>query len=526
MHKKTKLIGSALLAGFFLGTISAHAIHHGAHLRLGPTPAHAAERAGRAGPPQLMAADSSTWDPLAADRELARPRPPRQPPSAAVTTDLPPSAAVITGDVGLTARLDRKSVLLGSDGRVQVELTLTAPDTAGAEAAHHGTDILVVLDVSGSMSGQKLAYAKRALHQLIDRIGPSDRFGLISYESDAQLVLPLRAAEDGSTSRWHRAVDRLAARGGTNMSAGLDFALAQLSARHHSARVLLLSDGLANEGDSSASGLATRARRFVRSEDVLTTMGIGDDFNEDLMTSLAEIGTGNFYYLSRVDMIGRFFDAEFRASAETVAAALELHIEVAPGSRVLSVSGYPIEQNGRIVTVRPGNLYAAQKRTLWVTLQLPVDRSGPVSVPQFSLVYKRDERVQAVNADALPSLRCVADRELFEQSIDRDVWERAITSDEFRRRQLALGKAIGDGDGADVDREVKGYAQNRALAEKLGSRRVLDSIDALDSAATRAKAAQAAPASERSFQAKQRKAQATFGLHRDAYNDDPLAGMN
>ncbi|HEX4352983.1 MAG TPA: VWA domain-containing protein [Polyangiales bacterium] len=513
MNAKTKRIGLAVFAGFFLGTISVYAVDHDAHLRLGPTPAHAAEQRGPSAPPQLTAADGPAWDPLAADRDLARPK------------VLPPLAAN-PGEVKLSARLDRNAVLVGSDGRLQVELTLTAPDSVRSDAPRHGNDVLVILDVSGSMSGQKLAYAKRALHQLIDRVGPRDRFGLITYESDAQLVLPLQAASDRSVARWHHAVDRLEARGGTNMSAGLDFALSQLSGGHHSARVLLLSDGLANEGDSSPSGLAARARRIARSEDVLTTMGIGDDFNEDLMTSLAEIGTGNFYYLSRVEMIGRFFDAEFRASAETVAAALELHIELSSGSRVLSVSGYPIEQSSGAVTIRPGNLYAGQKRTLWVTLEMPVDRTGEVAPPHFSLTYKRDEYTHSVVADALPALRCVADRDSFEHAIDREVWERAITTDEFQRRQLALGKAIGEGDGADVDREVKSYAQNRALAEKLGSQRVLDSIDALDGAATRAKAAQAAPAAARSFEAKQRKAQATFGLRRDAYNDDPSAGMN
>jgi Ca-activated chloride channel family protein len=512
---KAKRSSLAILAGFCLGTISAYGIYHDAVVRIGPTRAHAEGLQPSAATPAAAVAKPApvqAWDPLAADPKLSQ----------------PPAANATPGEVRLSARLDRKAVLVGSDGRVQVQLTLSAPDAVSGELPRQPSDVLVVLDISGSMEGQKLAYAKRALHQLIGRIGPSDRFGLITYESSASLVVPMQAPGDGSLARWHRAVDALEASGGTNMSAGLDLASAQLghSARNaHSARVLLLSDGHANEGDSSPRGLQARARRIVRTEDVLTTMGIGDDFNEDLMTSLAEVGTGNFYYLSRVETIGRFFDAELRASTQTVARALTLQFDAAPGSVVLDVSGYPMEQHGTRVSVRPGNLYAGQKRTLWVTLQVPTERRGEQAIGRFSLAYKRAEKAFAVTADALPTIRCVDDQASFERGIDREVWEQAVTTQQYQRTQLALGKAIGEGDAADVDREVKNYGENRRLAEKLGSTKVLRSMDALDGAAVRAKAAQAAPSSKRQFEAKQHKARAVFELRSDAYNDDPLEGL-
>jgi Ca-activated chloride channel family protein len=438
------------------------------------------------------------------------------------------TGSVPSGEVRLSARLDRSAVLSGSDGQAHVEVTLEAGAAdARAGSAHRPSDVLVVLDISGSMSGSKLAYAKQALHQLIGRIQPSDRFGLVTYESTARVVVPLQAASEENPRRWHHAVDALETAGGTNMSAGLDLALTQLAQAHreHTARVLLLSDGQANEGDATPDGLRSRTRRFVRAEHVLSTMGVGDDFNEDLMTALAQTGTGNFYYLSQVAQLGRFFDAELRAATETVADAVELRFEGDPSVRVVDVSGYELEHVGNGVRVRPGNLYAGQKRTLWVTLQVPTGTLGSLDVGRFVLAYKQQDRARELTTGNLPKLACVADREQWKRGIDKQLWEQLVITEQYEKAKLDLGGAIGRGSANDIDKTVGSYAENRELAKDLGSASVLQQIDKLEQEQTRAKQAAVQPESVRSLEAKQVKARATFKRRADAYNDDPLAGM-
>ena len=456
--------------------------------------------------------------------------PPASPPP--VTTSSSPLAAatgsVPSGEVRLSARLDRSAVLSGGDGQAHVEVTLEAGAAdAHAGDAHRASDVLVVLDISGSMSGSKLANAKQALHQLIGRIQPSDRFGLVTYESTARVVVPLQAASENNPQRWHHAVDVLETAGGTNMSAGLDLALEQLTQgkREHTARVLLLSDGQANEGDPSLDGLRNRTRHLVRAEHVLSAMGVGDDFNEDLMTALAQTGTGNFYYLSQVAQLGRFFDAELRAATETVADAVELRFQGDPSVRVLDVSGYELEHVGNGVRVRPGNLYAGQKRTLWVTLQVPTGKLGSVDVGRFELAYKQQGRTRELTTGELPKLACVADRDAWKRGIDKALWEQVVTTEQYEKAKLDLGGAIGRGSASDISKTVTSYAENRALAKELGSASVLQQIDKLEQEETRAKQAAVQPASVRSFEAKQVKSRALFKRRADAYNDNPLAGM-
>ena len=451
-------------------------------------------------------------------------------PDADPDADPPLLAAASTlgaGEVKLSARLDRSAVLSGSDGIARVELSLEAGADGEALQAHQPTDLLVVLDVSGSMSGQKMDYAKQALHELIDRVGASDRFGLVTYESSAGVRIPLAATSGGAAARWHRQVDMLEASGGTNIAAGLELGLSQLERREsgRSARVLLLSDGQATAGDTSTEGLRSRAARYMRKEHVLSTMGIGDDFNEDVMTGIAETGTGNFYYLSRVALLGRFFDAELKAAGETVASALELAFEGAPDIKLLDVSGYELERAGGNTVVRPGNLYAGQKRTLWVTLQLPTDKLRDLDVGRFVLRYKHRDQAREIHTEQLPQIACVADRERWKRSIDKALWEQNLMTEQFQDAQLQVGRAVGSGDAAGIDAAVKRFADNRALARELGSSKVLSKIEALEHEESAAKGAAAAPAATRSYEAKRMKSRAQLERRADAYNADPLAGM-
>jgi Ca-activated chloride channel family protein len=287
-----------------------------------------------------------------------------------------------------------------------------------------------------------------------------------------------------------------------------------------------LSDGHANQGDSSLSGLRARARSFVRAEHVLTAMGIGDDFNEDLMTALADEGAGNFYYLSRVETLGRYFDAELRASTQTLARALELRFTPAAGVRVLSASGYPIDRDGGAVIVRPGNLYAGQKRTIWVTLAAPAGRPGAVALGGFTVAYKRGARAFETERAALPALACVVDEAAFERAIDLELWQDYVLNERLRETEYELGMAVGQGDAADVDRATAQYEQNRRLAQKLNATRVLSSLNDVQRRARETKVQQSAAPAERARRAKHVKARAQFSRRKDAYNDDPLYGLS
>lgn len=430
--------------------------------------------------------------------------------------------------ITLTAAVDRLAVMHHGEGVVHVEVSLKSPERK-SDVTRKPTDIVVIIDRSGSMAGEKIHYARSALHQLVDRLGENDRFGLVAYETEAQVLVPLSFATGSARSHWRRVIDRIESGGSTNMSEGLDLALSMLEKGrlgYRAARALLLSDGLANTGDSSLEGLVARARRAVAGEYVLSTMGIGADFDENLMTKLAGAGTGAFYYLAKLAVLPRFVDAELATANQTVArgAVLELYLE--PGVSITGAMGLPFEQQGSRVTIPLGSLYAAHERQLWLTLNVPTQTQTHLPLGRVATRFQTDAGEQRQLSKTLPTLKCVTNYDEFRSSVRPDVWERAVLNEALGRSQEEMGDAIARGTAADVDRALSEAVQNRRLASELGSKPVLQRIAELEMSAKQAKAAQSAPAPVRNAEAKRQKATGHINRNQGAYvNADAMTGF-
>lgn len=452
--------------------------------------------------------------------------PPKRHGGETVVSGNVPPARVQAGDetVQLTAQLDRTAVLKDGEGTVHVEVVVKTKDVEGT-VARVPSDIVVVVDRSGSMGGEKIAYAKRALEQLIERLRPEDRFALVTYDDEAQLRVPLTTATSEARRAWLREVSSLQVGGSTNMSAGLDLGhreLARARLANRAGRVLLLSDGLANQGDSSFEGLVGRARRAVTSEYVLSTIGIGADFDERLMTALASSGTGAFYYLAKLETLPVLLDAELKTATETLARSAELRLRPGKGVRVVSASGLPITHEGDEAVIALGSLYADHERKLWLTLEAPTDALRDLEIGDVRLRYRKADEVHELQSPALPKLACVADPATFRARLVRDVWERAVVEEELTHAQEKLGDAIKSGSAAEVDAVVSKARARLELAKDLGAQHAVAGIGTLTADAESARRAQAAPAPVRAAAAKAAKARGYNERNKSAYkNVDP-----
>jgi Ca-activated chloride channel family protein len=365
--------------------------------------------------------------------------------------------------VSLAARLDRSAVLAGKPGEVRLELTLAAE--RGGGAARRPTDFYVVLDRSGSMEGEKIAHARAAVAQLIDQLDAGDRFALVSYASEARLDVALASAGEaggvaGGRRRWRELVAAIEAGGGTAMSAGLDLALETAGERRptgRAARMLLLSDGLANEGDPTPEGLAARARRAAGAAITVSTLGVGADFNEVLMTDLADVGLGNYYYLPSAEQIAAVLASELQATRETVAEEVEVALVPASGVRVREVAGYPFARQGDRVVFHPGSLFAGQERRIWVTLETPAARSTSLRLSEVLASYTSGGGRHAVALDAPLQIACAPTQEQALAAIDREAWGRAVVEEDFGKLQQEVASSVRQGDRDQALRRIAEY---------------------------------------------------------------------
>lgn len=192
------------------------------------------------------------------------------------------------------AKLDVDLIALETEGEVFCLLSLEAPVPLVQEERPAETLVMVV-DRSGSMSGSRIGGVQTALHTLVDRLKPQDTFGVLTFNDQAQVHIPLRAMADHQVPSLHALIDAIDTSGTTDLSAGL--LLGWSEARRHlsatGASVLVLSDGHANQGIvdlDQLGGLASQARQ---DQLTTTTIGIGDGYDETLLSELATHGSGS-----------------------------------------------------------------------------------------------------------------------------------------------------------------------------------------------------------------------------------------
>jgi Ca-activated chloride channel family protein len=204
----------------------------------------------------------------------------------------------LAGDVvGLALATHRPA---GEDGYFM--LTLSPGRDDGARAPR---DVTVVLDVSGSMSGEKIEQAREAMRQLLGTLSGDDRFRLISFSSAVQAQSTewsfARAAALERARTW---VDRLVADGGTNIGAALDEAFRLESPDDRLPVVLFLTDGLPSVGEESPERLADIAERRAGRARVFA-FGVGHDVNTHLLDRLGEAGRGDTDYVQPGENVER-----------------------------------------------------------------------------------------------------------------------------------------------------------------------------------------------------------------------------
>lgn len=382
--------------------------------------------------------------------------------------------APANGPVTFSGTLDRTAILRGTDGLVRMELVIGAQPQAQAveQPPRRPTDVMVILDRSGSMGGAKLEQARAAIGALVAQLNPHDRFALVTYSNDATLAIPLTAADADARDRWLTTVATIQADGGTNMSSGLDLGLDTIERTRtpgRAQRAILLSDGLANQGDASFDGLVRRATCAARQEYMLTTVGIGADFNEYLMTALADAGTGNYYYLKPSDDLASVFTREFDAARTTVASGLAVRIEPTAGVRVVDAAGYPLESAGApgAVLFRPGSLFAGQERRIWVTLAVPSRATGDIGLGRFMVSYRNGNEPTTLALAEVPRVACVENTDEFYASVDVPSWSRSVVVDAYNSMQQKVAREVKAGR---RDEAVKAIDEFRAAAAPMNAR--------------------------------------------------------
>jgi uncharacterized protein YegL/predicted DNA-binding protein len=190
-------------------------------------------------------------------------------------------------------------------------------------------DLCLLLDCSSSMRGERLLQAKEAARYLVGQLTPADYFCLIAFNDRATVVVPRQLVQAPAAIREH--IAEVQASGGTEMARGLEMALQQMERAGSFAgvrRLVLLTDGR-TYGDEDRC--VVLARQLQQQGVGITAFGLGSEWNEDLLATIAAYGNSRSEYIVGPEAIVPLFREEMRLLQGIVAREIALALQAVPG---------------------------------------------------------------------------------------------------------------------------------------------------------------------------------------------------
>ncbi len=262
-----------------------------------------------------------------------------------------------------------------SDAPVTLDLVLRIlPPALAGPPTRPPLNLGLVLDHSGSMAGsRKIDFARQAAAYAVEQLLPTDRVSVTIFDDKVETIAPSAPAQD--KPRLVRLINDVRPAGSTALHAGWQEGARQVRENHVPGglnRVLLLTDGLANVGETNPDTIASEVKRLALQGVATTTLGVGNDYNEDLLEAMARSGDGNYYYIESPAQLADLFQTELHGLMATLGHRVLLAVEPQGGTVVADVlNDLDRDAAGRLVLP---NLVVGMPLEVVLRLQVPPQR--------------------------------------------------------------------------------------------------------------------------------------------------------
>jgi Ca-activated chloride channel family protein len=410
------------------------------------------------------------------------------------------ATAATPGSVKLNAQLSNSHVLMPGAGEVSVAIDLSAIKDANGKRLP--MNIALVIDRSGSMRGEKMVQTLAAATHFVKQLTHKDTLSIVSYSTDVRIDLPASQMSDEVRKDALAAIEGIQPSGSTNLSGGLFRGQDEVERNLRSGqvnRVILMSDGLANRGIADAKALSMQVQKSAQRGISITTMGVGADYNEDLMTAVADHASGNYYFIKEAKQIASVFKIELDKMFSTVAQAATVTLFLEDGIELASVFGYTFTRKGDSITIPLAEMFGGQKRSILAKVKVPIMREGRIAVGSVTLSYDDIATQKKATSKVDLAVRVTKNKTLVENGRNRGVEER-VEEVQVAAVMTKAADMLKSGRAADARKMLRKQATSTAArAKKMGGSARLGAqvkqLEALDDAFGAAEAApSAAPA--------------------------------
>lgn len=384
--------------------------------------------------------------------------------------------------VSLTSQQARR--LVPADVGTELWAVLRVQVDEGALDDRPPIDVALVIDTSASMDGAPIEAARAAAAELVSSLRDGDRLTVVTFDSRARLAVPSVEIDDDARERCHQALAEIEARGTTDLAAGLHQALGDLcphAAEGRVSRVVLLSDGVPNDASSIPSAISQASAAGI----TVTALGLGLDYDETLLASIAQQTGGRFHFLESPTELVPLFREENRRLMGVEARQLVLTLTTGPRVELREVVGHTAALPQPRLSLGLGDLSQGEERVVVVRLAVGPHRAGAtVELLDAQLTYRDPRTGETVEHDGVfLSARAEDDRAVLADSVDPEV-EREIESAKAAALTLQAVALARQGE-ATRARDVLNYAVPAAAeaAQRLDDRGLARQVEDLEALA-------------------------------------------
>lgn len=257
----------------------------------------------------------------------------------------------------------------------------------GAPGQRMPLNLCLLLDRSGSMEGQPLEFAKRAMHYVVDLLQPADVLSVVTFEDDVEVMMPARRVVNKDLIKQH--ISRIQPGNTTNIYDGLVTACSQVASvpQGYVNRVILLTDGEPTAGLTDFPSIVGQVAEQKSRGITLTCLGFGPEYNEELLAGMAKRAGGNYYYIARPELLQEVFRKEMEALLSVVGRNLRLTLHLSRWCQVRQVYGKQPTWGDRTAEVTLADIERGSAVSALVEMELGNRPGGVYRVARAELSY-------------------------------------------------------------------------------------------------------------------------------------------
>lgn len=282
-------------------------------------------------------------------------------------------------DISIKLNLDQELTPCEHPSERILEIAIQVPEV-DESFKRPPLNLALVVDRSGSMAGEKLEYVKKAAGHVVDMLKNEDRVALVEYDHDVNVLFPSTTIDNESRPVLLKAIHAIQTRGSTNLCGGYLIGCQQITGavgNESFTHTLLLSDGLANVGETNPKTLAAYSMELARRGVSTSTFGVGLDFNHHLLEEIANQGDGLFQFIESPINIPGIFEKVFKDLLTIFAHEVEVTVLYPPDVKTAVPGNYRCEfpEDGKL-RIYLGSLSAGKEQELYIKLSIPAGQEN------------------------------------------------------------------------------------------------------------------------------------------------------